>query len=201
MKFRLILLSAICVLSFSTNAKGIEGTYSLTGKAYAANEELIRNSEIEVEINGSKEMVETDSLGNYHYEVDYKMVCPSEFKGIRRRRTDNKINPKYITFKYADQKVLVKNKWRKYKSKNECNLDIRFKKADLLTIYEFGPYFDTGSTCERSIRAKYGFKTTWGTCIATKRMLRNNARVYRKIKRIHGYNWEERYEKEMEQCQ
>lgn len=126
MKFQLILLSAICVLSFSTNAKGIAGTYSLTGKAYTANGELIRNSEIEVQINGSKEMVETDSLGNYHYKVDYKMVCPSEFKGLRRRRTDNKINPKYISFKYADQEVLMKNKWRKYRTRGESNFDIKF---------------------------------------------------------------------------
>lgn len=77
----------------------------------------------------------------------------------------------------------------------------RTQNNDLMVIYEFGAFFDSGSSCEKKIREKYGFKTTWGTCIATKKMIRNNSRVYRKIKRRHGYNWEERYEKEIKQCQ
>lgn len=72
---------------------------------------------------------------------------------------------------------------------------------DLLVIYEFGAYFDSGSECEKAIRAKYGYKTEWGTCIATRRMLKNNAKVERKLKERHGRNWEETLKEEVRKCE
>lgn len=75
------------------------------------------------------------------------------------------------------------------------------KSKKLLVIYEFGAYFDSGSECEQKIRAKYGYKTEWGTCIATRRMLKNNAKVERILKQRHGRDWEETFKEEVRKCE
>lgn len=75
------------------------------------------------------------------------------------------------------------------------------KTTKLMVIYEFGPYFDSGSECEQKIRAKYGYKTESGTCIATRRMLKNNAKVERKLRERHGRDWEEKIKEEVRKCE
>lgn len=71
---------------------------------------------------------------------------------------------------------------------------------DLLTIYEFGAFFDPGSDCEITTRKSYGYQTVWGTCTPLPKELRNNRSVYRKIKRKHGRKWQVDFQREVAAC-
>ena len=71
MKIRTTILLVFCLLYLSSNAKGIFGSYAFSGKAYNSKGELIRNGEIVVDIKGSKEIIKTDSLGNYQFDYEY----------------------------------------------------------------------------------------------------------------------------------
>ena len=126
MKIRTTILLVFCLMYLTSNAKGILGSYIFSGKAYNAQGELIRNGKIIVDIKGSKETIKTDSLGNYQFDLGYATACPSVVRGLKRRKANNKINPKFITLQYSNIEVKVKNKWRKYGSKGSRRLNITF---------------------------------------------------------------------------
>lgn len=126
MKIKIGIVLICCLLSLSSIAKGIDGSYSVSGKAYQSNGEIIRNGQITVELNGEKKIILTDSLGNYQFSVDYATACPSVVRGLKKWKANKKINPKFINLTYADENERIRNKWRRNMSKGHRQLDLKF---------------------------------------------------------------------------
>lgn len=121
------ILIIICLLSFSSFAKGLMGNYIISGKAYNSIGKPICNGEIILQFNDKSQIIKTDSLGNYYFEVNYETVCPSEVKGIKRRKANNMLNPKFILLEFENETVKIKNKWRKFESKKRQELNLYFE--------------------------------------------------------------------------
>jgi hypothetical protein len=117
----------LCLIASNSYSKGIFGSYAITGKAYDKSGVLIKNDKITVEFNGERKNVETDSLGNYTIGIGYATACPSVFRGLKRRKANKKMNPKFIVINYNDQEIVIKNKWRKYVPKRRRYLDLHFE--------------------------------------------------------------------------
>lgn len=126
MNFKGILLVLVLLFSANSFAKGMQGTYSITGRAYDENGELIRNGKFTVMFKDQREVVETDSLGHYRFEVSYATACPSEFRGFARRKVNRQLNPKFLTLNYGEHSLRIKNKWKKF-----CCREVDSRKLDL----------------------------------------------------------------------
>lgn len=103
------------------------GSYLISGKAYNASGKPICNGEITLQFDDKSQIIKTDSLGNYNFEVNYETVCPSEVRGIKRRQANTMLNPKFIILEFENETLKIKNKWRKFESKNQRELNLYFE--------------------------------------------------------------------------
>jgi len=112
--------------SFFSNAKGIIGSYVISGKVFDHDGHTIQNDTVTVIFKDVRHRVLTDAEGNYKFEVGFATACPSVVRGIKRRRANNELNPKRIFVQYHDNRVSLKNKWRKHTYGGHYTKDIRF---------------------------------------------------------------------------
>lgn len=111
-------------LTTATFAKGGAGTYYIKGTAYGTDKVVLKNVELTVKIGNETKSIKTDNNGQFKIEVHWESACPSDATIEQQEQANKKNNPEFIYINYADKKIKLYNKWKKYaqlfpKSKDE----------------------------------------------------------------------------------
>ena len=112
-------------------AKGREGSYILTGFAISKAGDTLKNQQIIMSFKDVVQTLQTDSDGYYKTKVQWATACSSGKTFWQRRRANKKFNPKYIFFSFKDEKIKVKNDWKKFVSTDFNDPDRLTKRKDL----------------------------------------------------------------------
>lgn len=121
-----ILILLLVLISQALSAKGLLGSYKLSGYVYQNNQPVC-NQMVNIRFGDESFNIRTDSLGYYSFEVPYATACPSVVRGIKRMKANHKLNPKFVLFEFNSQQLRIRNKWNRYRRKGIINSNLKFK--------------------------------------------------------------------------
>lgn len=131
----IILIITIILLTINPMdgfAKGLSGSYTLSGVAMTKRGDTLRNERLLMSFNDKTDTLFTDWNGHYQVIIPYGTACPSNVKRYQLSRLTRKMNPKYISFSFNKNSVKVKNEWRRFLHANSSNPEDNVKKTNLI---------------------------------------------------------------------
>jgi hypothetical protein len=108
--------SLIILLFFALNgfSKGGSGYFYIKGKAYSANNTLLKDALISVTHNGETTEYMTSTTGQFKIKIKWTVPCKSGIPADHYERIDEENNEPWIQISFKCQGTTVENEWKKY---------------------------------------------------------------------------------------
>ena len=126
-----IFLILFSTLSFS---KGMSGYYFIEGKAYSANETILKNALLNFQMGEHLIEFKTDEDGKFKVKIPWRTPCRSGLSNKAAEKITKEINPNESHFGFKCQGTMVKNYWRDFQNaqydpdkSNVQKLDLYFR--------------------------------------------------------------------------
>lgn len=107
-------------------SKGIFGTYTLTGKVYDSDGNVLKHQWISVNDGTKTHRIQSDEQGNYSFKVFYGTPCRSALRGASYRKALREMNPRVLVFSCNDRSKRFRTNWKKGSRKQTIEHTLRF---------------------------------------------------------------------------